>query len=55
VGTGWDYEVKWEGWDEKDITGEPDENMAKPKEIVKEYWKEIGGRPKAKRKMTRKV
>jgi len=28
--------------------------MAKAKETVKHYWKEIGGRPKAKRKVTQK-
>jgi len=28
--------------------------MAKAKEMVEQYWKEMGGRPKAKRKMTPK-
>jgi len=51
-GTSWEYEVTWEGWDEKDSTWEPEENMAKVKEMVRQYWKEIGGQPKAKRQAT---
>jgi len=46
--------VKCESWDEKNNTWEPEENMAKAKEMVEQYWKEMGGRPKAKRKTTRK-
>ena len=37
-----------------DDTWKPEENMAKAKEMVEQYWKEIGGQPKAKEKMTRK-
>jgi hypothetical protein len=53
-GTGWKYTVNWEGWDENDNTWKPDEHMAKAKEMVKQYWKEIGRRTKTKRRMRRK-
>jgi chromobox protein 1 len=46
--------VKREGWDEKDNTWEPEENMVKAKEMLEQYWKEIGGRPKAKRKASQR-
>ena len=51
-GTAWEYEVKWKDCDKKNTTWELQGNMTKVKEMVKEYWKEIGGQPKAKRKMT---
>jgi hypothetical protein len=35
--TGWEYEVRWEGWNEKDITWEPEENITKAKVTVKQY------------------
>jgi hypothetical protein len=44
--------VKWESWDEKDNTWKPEDNMAKSKEVAKEYWKELCGQPKEKRKIT---
>jgi hypothetical protein len=46
--------VKCEGWDEKDNTWEPENNMAKAKEVVKQYCKELCGQPKEKRKTTRR-
>jgi hypothetical protein len=36
-GTSWEYEVNWEGSDEKDNTWEREENMPKAKEMVKQY------------------
>jgi len=54
-GTGWEYEVKWEGWNQKDNTWELEGTMAKANVMVKKYWKEIGGRPKAKRKKKQKA
>jgi len=53
--TDWEYEVNWESWDAKNNTWEPEENMANAQEIVKDYWKEIDGQLKTKRKMARKV
>jgi len=44
-GTGWESEVTWEGWEEKNNTWEPEENMAKAKGMVEQYWKEMGGWP----------
>jgi len=43
-----------EGSDEKDYALEPEENMAKAPELGKQYWKQIGGWAKAKKKTTRK-
>jgi hypothetical protein len=46
-GTNWEYEVIWEGSDQKDNTWELEENMVKAKGMVERYWKELGRRPKA--------
>jgi len=41
------YHVKWEGYDDpKDMTWEPEENLADASEILKEYLEGIGGREK---------
>jgi hypothetical protein len=42
---GWKYHVKWEGWDAKDNTWEPEANLAGGKPLLEEYWKKLGGRP----------
>jgi hypothetical protein len=51
-GTSGQYEVNGDGLDVKDNRWGPEENMAKAKEMVKQYWKGIGRLLKAKRKAT---
>jgi len=54
-GTSWEDLVKWEDWDKKDNRWELDKNMTKAKEMVKQYWKEIGERLKVQRNVPKKV
>ncbi|KAF2117425.1 hypothetical protein BDV96DRAFT_572083 [Lophiotrema nucula] len=40
------YEVKWQGYEaKKDRTWEPESNLAGAKEVLREYWESIGGKP----------
>lgn len=42
------FKVKWEGYDEPgDLTWEPEENLESAPDILKAYFKKIGGREKA--------
>ena len=34
------YEVKWEGWDEGQVSWEPADNVANAKELIEEFHKD---------------
>lgn len=49
------YEVKWLGYEKKeDRTWEPESNLSGASDLLEEYFKKIGGRPKPPQKKERK-